>query len=279
LSSREHFTILGGAGFIGSELRSFISGQEATCRAPARAEVSRLEGNLGHVLYCAGTTSDFRRRPFDTIEAHVSLLNRILKDAEFDSLTYLSSTRVYFRSKDTAESGVVNVNPNNPDDLFNISKLAGESLCLNSGRKNVRAIRVSNVVGEDFSSGNFIFDLMREAHADGRISLRSSLASAKDYILITDAVATIIAISRSGSAQLYNLASGANITNKQIIEQICLEIPAELEVVIDAPTIRFRPIKIDRIVCEFGFEPKPVLPHVRRLAAKFREIGTIKHLP
>ena len=160
--------------------------------------------------------------------------------------------------------------PNNPEDIFNVSKLGGESLCINSGRQNVRAVRLSNVIGEDFSSRNFVFDLMQAAVSGGKITLRSSPVSEKDYIHIADVVEMIAMIARAGVAPLYNLASGTNVTNEQIIEQICMEIPAELEVVPDAPTIRFRPIDIGKIIREFGFTPRPVLPYVRQLAASFR---------
>ena len=270
MNSREHFTIIGGAGFIGSELGAYLSAQGASCGVPDRDIPSQLEGPLGHVLYCAGTTADFRQRPFDTIEAHISQLNRILRDGRFDSLTYLSSTRVYIHSETTNENARISVDPNNPEDLFNLSKLSGESLCINSGRRNVRAIRVSNVIGEDPDAKNFVFDLMRAAKVDGRIVLRSSLASEKDYIHIADVVAATAMIARGGTRPLYNLASGTNVTNQQMVEQILLEIPAELEIVANAPTIRFRPIDIGRIVGEFGLTPRPVLAYVRRLAAKFQ---------
>ncbi len=220
----EIFTIVGGAGFIGSNLASFLAGQNTTCFVHDRLDPKQFEGRLGHVLYCAGTTSDFRHRPFDTIDAHVSALSGLLKYGDFDSLTYLSSTRVYIHSDTTSERAVIYVHPSDPDDLFNISKIAGESLCFQSGRRNVRAIRVSNVLGEDFGSRNFLFDLMREALLEKQITLRSSYTSEKDYIHISDVAEMIVAIARSGTQQLYNLASGTNLTNKQIVEQIRLEI-------------------------------------------------------
>lgn len=266
----EHFTIIGGAGFIGSNLGLYLSGQGASWSAPKRSALSRLEGRLGHVVYCAGVTADFRERPFDTIDAHVSLLNKALKDWDFDSLTYLSSTRVYIHSDGTRESDPLKINPGNPEDIFNASKIAGECLCAGSSRDNVRAVRVSNVIGEDFGSRNFVFDLMHAASADKKITLRSSLSSEKDYIHIADVTAMLAAIARTGSAPIYNLGSGGNITNKDIVEQICLEIPSELDVVPGAPAIRFPPINVDAIVRDFGYSPTPVLPYVRYLAARFR---------
>jgi nucleoside-diphosphate-sugar epimerase len=270
-----HFTIIGGAGFIGSRISAFLAEQNTKCFAPAKAEVATLKGNLGHVVFCAGTTADFRHRPFDTMEAHVCLLNRILRDHDFDSLTYLSSTRVYIHSNSTVEDAVLSVQPGNPDDLFNLSKLAGESLCRQSGRSNVRSIRVSNVVGEDFVSRNFLFALMHEAKSTGQIILRSSLASQKDYIHVSDVVEMTVAIARSGTSPVYNLAAGCNLTNAQIVAQVRSEITSDLKVAPAAPTVEFRPIDTSRIAREFGFSPAPVLPYVRKLAALYRDKADI----
>ncbi|MGY4334564.1 nucleoside-diphosphate-sugar epimerase [Bradyrhizobium sp. LB7.2] len=266
-----YFTIIGGAGFIGSRIGIFLAEQNTKCFVPDRMEVTALRGDLGHVVYCAGTTSDFRQRPFDTMEAHVCLLNKILRDHDFESLTYFSSTRVYIHSDHADEDAVLSVQPGNPGDLFNLSKLAGKSLCRQSGRSNVRSIRVSNVVGEDFLSRNFLFDLMHEAKSAGQIVLRSSLASEKDYIHISDVVAMTVSIARSGASPLYNLAAGSNLTNEQIVAEIRSEIPADLKVVPGAPTVKFQPIDISRAVGEFGFSPAPVLPYIRQLAAQYRD--------
>jgi len=63
---------------------------------PTRDE--SLDGrDLGHIIYCIGITADFRRRPHDTITAHVTKLQEVLTRTSFESLVYLSSTRVYSR--------------------------------------------------------------------------------------------------------------------------------------------------------------------------------------
>lgn len=71
---------------------------------------------------------------------------------------------------------------------------------------------------------------------------------------------------------VYNLASGSNVTNRDIIAEIRAEIPAGLEVAAGSPDILFQPIDTDRIATEFGFRPRPVLSQVRALAAKFRAL-------
>lgn len=224
---------------------------------------------MGHVLYCAGTTSDFRQRPFDTMEAHVSLLGHVLRTKDFDSLTYLSSTRVYIRSELTAEDAVIPVLPGDPGDLFNLSKLAGEALCRQSGRAGVRAVRLSNVVGEDFQSDNFVFSLMRDAVQTGHILLQTALDSDKDYIHIDDAVALILSVSRHGKKSVYNVASGNNLSHGEIIEAIRAVIPATLAVAPDAISVRFAPIDIGLVVSEFDFKPRSIVQYIKDLARIF----------
>ena len=87
------FTVLGSSGFIGSHVASLAAtnGHDVVC--PTRN--ANLAGrSLGHAIYCIGLTADFRTRPHETIHAHVSKLQEVLQTTTFDSLVYLSSTRV-----------------------------------------------------------------------------------------------------------------------------------------------------------------------------------------
>jgi nucleoside-diphosphate-sugar epimerase len=264
LSTR--FTIIGGKGFVGSHLTRALEAAGETVDIPTKGDVESLKGSLGHVLYCAGTTSDFRQRPFDTIDAHVSLLSHVLRAADFESLTYLSSTRVYIRAESTAEDAVLPVLPSDPGDLFNLSKLAGEALCQQSGRAGVRAVRLSNVLGEDFQSDNFVFSLMRDARQSGSIHLQTTLDSEKDYIHIDDAVELILNIARRGKNPVYNVASGKNLSNREVVEAIQTAIPCTLVVDSAANSIRFAPIDTGLIKSEFQFKPRSIPQYIEELA-------------
>src|SRR6267378_3887747 len=140
-------TVLGASGFIGSHLVKRLRELNIECLAPGREE--QLPGrNLGEVIYCIGLTADFRSRPFDTVDAHVCKLLSVLRDCEFDSLLYLSSTRLYEGHSQTArEEDSLKFGPTNPSDLFGLSKALGESLSLACGKK-VRVVRPSNVYGD-----------------------------------------------------------------------------------------------------------------------------------
>jgi nucleoside-diphosphate-sugar epimerase len=253
------FTVLGASGTIGGRLVSHLRSGGHEVYAPSRGDDEAFRRPLGHAIYAIGITADFRTRPLDTIEAHVSILHELLKNAEFDSLLYLSSTRVYSglpTGEKADESARLLVDPNSPSDLYNLSKLMGESLCLHSGRTNARIARLSNVIGgDDITSANFLPSLMREART-GKITLRSALHSAKDYIHIDDVVALLGRIALHGRDRLYNVASGFQIRHGEWAEAIAARSGATLNVLPDAPVLGFPPIEIRRIVTEFNITPQ-----------------------
>ena len=249
------FTVLGASGFIGGRLAAHLrAGGHAVATPPRMAAddyVAALRGrDLGHVVYCIGLTADFRTRPFETVEAHVGLLQRVLGECAFASLTYLSSTRVYQHSARGHETEMLRVDPTRRDDIFALSKLLGESLCLNSG-KPVRIVRPSNVFAEGDPSENFLPSVLREARRTGRVLIKLSAQSAKDYVAVEDVVRWLSAIATSGKQTLYNLAAGANTTNGAIAERL-----RELGIAVDfasgGETIVFPPIDNTRVAAEFG---------------------------
>lgn len=250
------FTILGAAGFVGGELVRELQQRGHRVHAVGRGE-PLPDDDLGHVFFCIGMTSDFRSKPFATMQAHVAALEPVLQRGGFKSFTYLSSTRVYKRAADTHEGSDVPVRVGDADDLYNISKLAGESLCLSCGRANVRIARLSNVVGASDSSNNFLSDIVRSA-VGGHISFRSALISAKDYILVGDVVDLLIRIGTSGIHPIYNVASGGNTTHETIALALQSRTNCTYSVTPAAPKITFPTIDTNRIRSEFSFTAQPV---------------------
>lgn len=259
------FTILGAAGYIGSNILRALEKSGHEVHAPGRNELPDPV-NAGHIIYCIGLTSDFRTKPFDTAEAHVSLLNRILRDHTFDSLTYLSSTRVYIHSagKEVSEEDRITIDPMNPDDLYTLTKLTGERLCLSSG-KNTKIVRLSNIFGGDEDSGNFLADIAGKINSGTEVVFHTSLTSAKDYLFIDDAARLVIDIAAKGKQKIYNVASGYNTSNGEIVNELRKKTDFSFRVDPGAKEIIFPVISTARIKNEFNFQPGQVTEHISTL--------------
>lgn len=253
------FTVLGAGGTIGRALAQRLRADGADVAALSRGEPwsAALAGR--HVIYAVGLTADFRMRPFDTVEAHVGLLAQVLRAGGFVSLLYLSSTRVYAGAAATSESTPLIVDPSDPSNLYNLSKLLGEALCFAQTEATVRVARLSNVVGgDDAGSENFVPVLRREA-AGGCIRLRSAPDSAKDYLHIDDAVAWLLAIATGGRERLYNVARGENLTHAQWLQALQARSGCTVEVAPGAPRLAWAPIDVRRLQLEFPRVPRSVL--------------------
>lgn len=246
------FTVLGSQGYVGRALADALRAAGEEVFAPGRDLAGVFDRPLGHLVYCIGLTSDFRTRPFDTVEAHVTIPARLLRTAVFDSFTYLSSTRV----KSGALGQGYRVDPAEPSDLYNLSKLMGEALCNAVPRAAVRVVRLSNVVGrEDAQSDNFVFALLREAR-EGRIVLRSDPESAKDYVDLADVVALLPRIARTGRQRLYELGSGIQTSHRKIVDMIAQRTGCTVEVADRATLQAFAPVDISALRDEFAFSPR-----------------------
>ena len=265
-------TILGASGFIGSHLVERLEELGKPFDAPGRDQTISLR-NAGDVIYCIGLTADFRSRPFDTVRAHVCKLLEVLQDGKFDSLLYLSSTRLYRTDMPEArEDDSFQFNSLNPSDLYNISKAMGESLSLTCGKKT-RVVRLSNVYGDDLSSENFLPSVIKDALSKKEVKLQTAADSTKDYVNIRDVVDGIINIATKGQHTIYNLASGVNVSNQQLMDRISELTGCHVEFDGHAPTISFPPINIDRMRTEFEFRPSNVLADITTLVDSYRRRG------
>lgn len=268
-------TIIGANGFIGRHLHQRLCDLGWQCYLPMRQAPELASHELGHVFYCAGLTADFRQRPFATVEAHVQYLAFILEHGHFHSLTYLSSTRVYAGAQNTHESASLQVRPENPSDLYNLSKLMGESLCLNAGvgsasqtKPMINVVRLSNVFGAGMPASNFLAEILAEAKANKSVVFRTSGESEKDYIAVSDVVNYLPQIALAGRGGIINLASGKNRSHRELAS--CLEaagITCSFEK--NAPTVSFPIIDIQKLRAQFGdvrHDVLDALPHILNLS-------------
>lgn len=240
-------TVVGGRGFIGSHLVKKLTAEGVECFIPRHDDPELFERDLGDVFYCAGAPALSPQKGLDTQRAHAGLIAEILQNSRFDRLVYLSSTRVYMDAPHGDEGERLLVNPSNPDHLFNVTKLAGESLCLFTESETIRVARVSNVFGYGSRVQTFLPSLILSALREKRVVLKTGLQSAKDYISVDDCVDALVAICERGAERLYNVASGVNISHAQIVERLQELTGASVEVAPGAPTVGYPQIDVGRI--------------------------------
>ena len=240
-------TIIGGRGFIGSHLVRALEQAGVRCWIPQRDDPGLFNRDLGDIYYCAGVNAASTRKTFETQRVHVAQAAEILNDATFDSFLYLSSTRVYLNADHGHEAGSLKVDPANADDLFNVTKLAGEAVCLADARPSVRVARVSNVYGRGARQETFLASIVRDAVCDHRILLRTALDTAKDYISIKDCVRALRAIADRGTERLYNVASGINVSHAEITAALEKRTGAVVEVKEGSVTQYYPRIDVTRL--------------------------------
>lgn len=263
------FTVLGASGYIGSHLLNALQQRpDTTVYAPSLAKTPNavnelLDKDLSHIFYCIGLTANFRQQPFATIDAHVGLLRQLLEFGQFESLTYLSSTRVYECANSTEENALLSVTPENSGHLYNISKLMGESLCLSSGR-STKIVRLANVVGTAMTGQNFLSQVITEAVNTGAVTFMMSANSAKDYVLIEDVVSWLPDIALHGEQRIYNVASGINTSNAELAELLTIQ-GIQIHFADNAPEWSFPVIDTRRLRHEF-------IPAQSNLAQEFTVI-------
>ncbi|OAT17488.1 dTDP-glucose 4,6-dehydratase [Buttiauxella noackiae ATCC 51607] len=265
------FTVLGGSGFIGSEVIKKLKSDNNTIYSPKRNDPLIFKDELGTVIYCAGN-GDCLNAPFAVQEANVELLAGILTHGRFRRLIYLSSTRIYMNSKFSHENSDVSISNNDGRKLFNLTKMVGEELCLKSNRDCV-IIRPSNVYGKAFNSNLFLPSITRDAIAKGLVNMYVTPEYSKDYVSVSDVVDAILFLSQNENKhEIYNVASGHNTTAGEIA--LLLKGKTNCDIVWHkCSQNEYFPItNIRRLQSEMNFVPKNVLEDMGEMIDDFQNI-------
>ena len=214
------YTVLGATGFVGTRLVCALRADGHEVFAPARDDEQIFTRDLGNVFYCIGLTADYAARPFDTVEAHVSLLARVLRGASFSHLIYLSSTRLYdaLGAAGGDEDRSLELTPSNPRHLYDLSKALGENLCLTVAGVRTAIARLACVYDWSPGAPGYLSEWLQRATKEKTIHLDSGTGYVRDYIHLDDVVAGLRAISDSSANGIVNFASGENVSNSELAE-------------------------------------------------------------
>ena len=261
------FTVVGAAGFVGARLSATLQARGAQVWAPARHEPWPWQVPLGHVIYCAGLTADYLARPFDTVQAHVSHLAQVLQhgleQGSLASLVYLSSTRLYDGQREGVanETAVLPLDPANPRHLYDFSKGLGESLCHVAGQGRARVARLACVYEGPQDADGFLPALLRQVLAArsagvARVEVSSSPHFARDYVHLDDVVDALIRIAVSGRQPVYNVASGANVSNADLFEYLARRWGCEVQPLLHTVPSSAPQVDIERLCSELHWRPR-----------------------
>lgn len=173
---------------------------------------------MGVVFYCAGYTADYDRRPFDTVEAHASLVADLIRAGKFERLIYLSSTRLYDgQAIEVAhEAAPLVFDPADPRRVYDLSKALGENLTLTRTEGAGVVARLANVFDWEPESPGFLSEWLIRARMERDLHLDSSPHIARDYIHLDDVVTALVAMAERPAQGIVNVASGELIANGEI---------------------------------------------------------------
>jgi nucleoside-diphosphate-sugar epimerase len=215
---RGQATIVGAAGFVGRRLYARLAADGWDVFAPARGDVELFRRDLGVVFYCAGLTADYDARPFETVEAHASLVSELIRSASFTRLIYTSSTRLYdgLPQALVSEAEPLVFDPTDPRRVYDLSKALGENLTIARTAGRGAVARLSNVFDWEGDAPGFLSGWLIEAQRNRTLELVSSPHVARDYIHLEDVVAALIAMAAGDAPGIVNVASGELVTNGEI---------------------------------------------------------------
>ncbi|MGP3592558.1 NAD-dependent epimerase/dehydratase family protein [Vagococcus sp. WN89Y] len=265
-----HYTVIGGKGFIGSEIVSQLRGAGEEVVIPARGDEMLFKEDLGIVIYAAGN-GDCGKEPFAVLESNTTLLAQLLEKAIFNKLIYISSTRLYMEQEGSSENNDLKICTNDNRRLFNLTKLVSEELCLRSGRETI-VVRPSNVYGLALKSNLFLPSIIRNAITNGHIDMFVTPNYAKDYVAVSDVAKLVYLISKNNQHNVYNIASGTNTTAAEIADIIKEKTHCTVTWHEGYKGEYFPVTNISRTVNEFNYEYAHILTDIETMINNFKKI-------
>lgn len=207
--------VFGAAGFVGRHLARYLEAQGREVIRVTRDVPRPLPRLLGPAYYCVGMTRDFSADPAQTVDAHCGLLAVLTRDHDLEGLVYLSSTRLYDGRTRGEEDDVLPLDPRDPRHLYDLSKALGESLTIAAGG---RVARLANVYASELDAPLFIHEAVLAAQEGRGTPVARYADAARDYVHVDDVCAALRSLAEEDGPQTVNVASGRNISNRQLFD-------------------------------------------------------------
>jgi len=264
------YTIIGGNGFIGSEVAKKLIENNHSVFIPERDDDRLFSRELGFVIFCAGE-GDCKNEPFNVFKSNSILLAELLEKSDFQKLMYISSTRLYMGQENTFENGDLTIMAKDNRRLFNLSKLISEELCLLSNKKTI-IIRPSNVYGLALNSPLFLPAITRHAINNKRVDMYVTPQYAKDYISINDLVDAVYQLVEKDNLthDIYNIGSGINTSASNIAAVLMQETGCEVNWTENCVDELFPINDISLLQKEIDFFPRNVIDDMKLMINDFK---------
>ncbi|MDM2776596.1 NAD(P)-dependent oxidoreductase [Citrobacter sp. Cpo142] len=262
--------IIGGNGFIGSEIVKEFAHEEVEVVVPARNELVAGNGEKDIIIYCAGNGDC--SKPEQMLDSNINYLQRVLIHCTFKKLIYLSSTRLYLNSELSDEDSAITIHSEDSRRLFNLTKLTAEECCLKS-EKNTLIVRPSNVYGKAFDSKLFLPMIVKHAILNKKINMYVDKDYSKDYVSVSDVadVVKYLALNYNGNNDIFNIASGKNTTALELANIIQSKINCEVVWNENTTKEKFPLINISKINGIMQYTPNSVTDDLSLMIDKFVE--------
>lgn len=262
--------IVGGNGFIGSEVVKVFDNDKFEVIIPHRNEIFDSNAETDIVVYCAGNGDC--SAPSKVIESNLLYLQKIISECQFRKLIYLSSTRLYLNSSVSDELSDVMINADDSRRLFNLTKLAAEECCLKTD-KNILIIRPSNVYGNAFESKLFLPMIVKHAILNKQINMYVDKTYSKDYVSVSDVSTAVkfLALNYDGNDNVFNLASGRNTSALEIADIIQSKTACEIVWHPNTTNENFPTIDVSKIKGIMPYNPAHVIDDLTLMIDEFKE--------
>ena len=233
--------VLGGRGFVGSELLAAMKHAGIATLAPPRLELDltaadasdRLAGILrptDSLVLLAAVTPDKGRGvgPFMANLTIGAAVARALERVTPAHVVYFSSDAVYPMS-----AGLVSeASGAQPSDLYGMMHLARETMLTTASRAPVAVLRPTLLYGAGDTHNSYGPNrLRRVAHKEGRIALFGEGEEVRDHLFVDDIVGLTLLALRLRSSGLLNLATGRSISYAELARKIAAQFERPIEIV------------------------------------------------